>query len=227
MSDTWYYAVHGDRTGPVTFQQLRDALARLPNTGDVLVWRDGFPDWKRVGDVPELRSQAAAPPLPPTHTPGPAGIQPDPGRRAASFGNLPDLWFGFNGRANRGKYWLVALVNILILVLVAGLLFSVLPWVAAIAVMGLVYIALFISFLAISIKRLHDRNKPTWWVAVFVVIPVALSIVALSLGTDTGLGMILNLAQIAISIWALVELGCLRGTVGPNDYGEDPLPIKP
>ena len=152
----------------------------------------------------------------------PAGIQPDPGRRAASFGNLPDLWFGFNGRANRAKYWLVALVNILILAVVAGLLFSVLPWVAAIAVMGLVYIALFISFLAISIKRLHDRNKPTWWVAVFVVIPVALSIVALSLGTDAGLGMILNLAQIAISIWAFVELGCLRGTVGPERLRRGP-----
>ena len=226
MSDAWYYAVHGDRTGPVTVQQLREALARLPNAGDVLVWRDGFPDWKRVGEVPELRPQGVAPPPPPTRTPGQSPYQPPQGTRAASFGDLPGLWFGFTGRANRAKYWLVVLINILILVVVAGLLFGVLPWVAAIAVMGLVYIALFISFLAISIKRLHDRNKPAWWVAVFVVIPVALSIVALSLGTDTGLGMILNLAQIAISIWAFVELGCLRGTVGPNDYGEDPLPSR-
>jgi uncharacterized membrane protein YhaH (DUF805 family) len=31
------------------------------------------------------------------------------------------------------------------------------------------------------------------------------------------------IAGFAISIWALVELGFLRGTSGPNDYGPDPL----
>jgi uncharacterized membrane protein YhaH (DUF805 family) len=24
------------------------------------------------------------------------------------------------------------------------------------------------------------------------------------------------------AIWTFVECGCLRGTVGPNNYGEDP-----
>jgi uncharacterized membrane protein YhaH (DUF805 family) len=38
-----------------------------------------------------------------------------------------------------------------------------------------------------------------------------------------GAGIILNLISFAISIWALVELGFLRGTVGPNRYGPDPL----
>jgi uncharacterized membrane protein YhaH (DUF805 family) len=33
----------------------------------------------------------------------------------------------------------------------------------------------------------------------------------------------LALASVAISIWALVELGFLRGTSGPNDFGPDPL----
>ena len=28
---------------------------------------------------------------------------------------------------------------------------------------------------------------------------------------------------IAVIIWFFVELGCLRGTVGSNDYGPDPL----
>lgn len=35
--------------------------------------------------------------------------------------------------------------------------------------------------------------------------------------------MIFGLASLAISIWALVELGFLRGTVGANRYGPDPL----
>jgi uncharacterized membrane protein YhaH (DUF805 family) len=29
----------------------------------------------------------------------------------------------------------------------------------------------------------------------------------------------------AITIWAIVELGFLRGTIGPNRYGPDPLPL--
>jgi uncharacterized membrane protein YhaH (DUF805 family) len=28
----------------------------------------------------------------------------------------------------------------------------------------------------------------------------------------------------AIWLWAVLELGCLRGTEGPNAYGPDPLP---
>jgi uncharacterized membrane protein YhaH (DUF805 family) len=35
--------------------------------------------------------------------------------------------------------------------------------------------------------------------------------------------MLFSLASLAISIWAFVELGCLRGTAGPNKYGPDPL----
>jgi hypothetical protein len=36
-------------------------------------------------------------------------------------------------------------------------------------------------------------------------------------------GFVLGLASFVISIWALVELGSLRGAVGPNRYGPDPL----
>jgi len=35
--------------------------------------------------------------------------------------------------------------------------------------------------------------------------------------------MVLHVISFAISVWAFVELGCLRGTVGPNRYGPDPL----
>ena len=34
---------------------------------------------------------------------------------------------------------------------------------------------------------------------------------------------VLGVASFVISIWGLVELGFLRGTVGPNPYGPDPL----
>ena len=34
---------------------------------------------------------------------------------------------------------------------------------------------------------------------------------------------VLGLAAFAIGVWAFVELGCLRGTIGANQYGPDPL----
>jgi uncharacterized membrane protein YhaH (DUF805 family) len=34
---------------------------------------------------------------------------------------------------------------------------------------------------------------------------------------------ILALAAFALSIWEVVEIGCLRDTAGPNKYGSNPL----
>jgi uncharacterized membrane protein YhaH (DUF805 family) len=42
-----------------------------------------------------------------------------------------------------------------------------------------------------------------------------------------GGGFILSLAAGIIAIWGFVELGCLRGTPGPNQYGPDPLAYFP
>jgi len=42
-------------------------------------------------------------------------------------------------------------------------------------------------------------------------------------GRTTGSAVIFGLASLAVSIWAIVELGFLRGTPGPNQYGPDPL----
>ena len=35
--------------------------------------------------------------------------------------------------------------------------------------------------------------------------------------------IIIGALSLALGIWALIWLGCLRGTVGPNQYGPDPL----
>ena len=47
------------------------------------------------------------------------------------------------------------------------------------------------------------------------------------LGDDGTLNSILTVVSFAINIWALVELGCLRGTIGGNQYGGDPLAPQP
>ena len=68
---------------------------------------------------------------------------------------------------------------------------------AALATMLVLLVpAIWIGF-ALGVKRWHDRDKSGWWILI---------------------GMI----PIVGPIWTFVECGCLRGTVGPNNYGQDP-----
>jgi uncharacterized membrane protein YhaH (DUF805 family) len=66
---------------------------------------------------------------------------------------------------------------------------------------------LFINFLglwaslAITVKRYHDRNKLGGWILIGIIPYVGW-------------------------IWMIIELGFLKGTVGPNQFGTDPLESK-
>jgi uncharacterized membrane protein YhaH (DUF805 family) len=87
---------------------------------------------------------------------------------------------------------------------------------------GVVLVATIISGFAIAVKRLHDRDKSGWWVLLFYVAPNVASAIGTASG-DSGLLAVAGLVNLAISIWAFVEMGCLRGTAGTNRYGPDPL----
>ena len=104
--------------------------------------------------------------------------------------------------------------------------------------------------LAVAIKRLHDRDKSAWWVLVFFVLPLVFQIPVLMYLPVLFhfLGDVINAAQhhlppprqpyepplviisrgaaSILSLWAFVELYCLRGTVGDNRFGPDPLAGK-
>jgi uncharacterized membrane protein YhaH (DUF805 family) len=138
------------------------------------------------------------------------------------------LFFGFSGRINRAKFWLAILVFIIINVFVAilqlalGSLGDVLAFIVG--------IALFVSGIAVALKRLYDRNKPWWWLLIFYIGPTVLigigtilAVVAVAADSSGILATLFFIAGGAIMIWTFVELGCLRGTIGPNQYGPDPL----
>lgn len=90
---------------------------------------------------------------------------------------------------------------------------------------------------AVMKKRLNDRDRPGWYVYLFwtpTVLSLLLGITGLSLtmtdmsgvmvpGQST-LGWIVSIFSIVIGLWALVELGILKGTDGPNQHGKDPVP---
>jgi uncharacterized RDD family membrane protein YckC len=43
---TFYYAVNGQQTGPVSEEELRQKVATGGLTPDTLVWREGMPEWQ-------------------------------------------------------------------------------------------------------------------------------------------------------------------------------------
>jgi uncharacterized membrane protein YhaH (DUF805 family) len=141
--------------------------------------------------------------------------------------NWAHLFFTFHGRINRAKYWLAMLVYAVIYFVLAifGYLTDNSPIYQAIN--GMLNIVIVISSLAVGVKRLHDRNKSGWYLVLFYIVPGILVTAGVVVGTvmedSLVMASIFGLAAFAIGVWAFVELGCLRGTVGPNRYGPDPL----
>lgn len=161
--------------------------------------------------------------------------------------------FSFRGRINRAKLWLFILilfgVEIVLITVFAGVFGISAATVAAaqgnassvlfgggvaivsfLACMAIV-VVLFIAGIALTVKRLHDRNKSAAWLLVFWLGPLLLEIIAIGTtrgepGQSNPIAAALILAAFGISVWAFVELYCLRGTVGDNRFGADPLALK-
>lgn len=141
--------------------------------------------------------------------------------------SMTQLLFSFQGRLNRKPYWMTmiaTMVIIIVLLLLALVMIREHRFEFAgltMAILVILYIPLIWIGLAIGAKRLHDRDKSAWWLVVFYAMPGILSTVGNQM-EDVGF-VILHIISFGISVWAFVELGCLRGTVGPNRYGPDPL----
>lgn len=129
------------------------------------------------------------------------------------FGQAVQSYFqnyvGFAGRAPRIMMWWILLFAI-ILSIIAGVLDSVLgttyafpgpggePMAVGGTIGSLLSLALLLPNLALGFRRLHDRNKSAWWL-LLILIPI--------------------IGWIILFVW----LYCLRGTVGDNRFGPDPL----
>lgn len=138
--------------------------------------------------------------------------------------DLKSLLFSFDGRINRGKWWLALLIYVIfwIAVSILGYIVMSIAGMLGMAVFVVAGIVAIVSGIAVGVKRLHDRNKSGWWLVVFYLVPSLLSGLGMYSGSEA-ISMLLSLIGLGISVWMIVELGCLRGTVGPNDYGPDPL----
>lgn len=121
-----------------------------------------------------------------------------PAPNAARQVERAHLFLTFQGRLNRSQYW-KGFLAVAAYFLVIGLLVSTAAALSGDSMVGYVLIlggfGLWI-WLAMAAKRLHDRDRPAWW--------------------------LLTCLLVVPALWVVVELGFLPGTAGANRYGPEP-----
>ena len=108
---------------------------------------------------------------------------------------LSQLLFSFRGRVPRKVFWLYGVLGPLLVSVMLEMLLGI----AGVPQRGIDLapnLLLLWPCLAVVVKRWHDRGKSGWWVLV-------------------------NLVPVVGWVWALIENGLLRGTVGENRFGAD------
>jgi uncharacterized membrane protein YhaH (DUF805 family) len=136
--------------------------------------------------------------------------------------------FVFKGRIARRRYWSLTLLYVSALVLgfaafiATGILLdaksadALTPVMVCIGVVFLLTMSVAIS--GIAVRRLHDRGKTGYWLLLYYAMP---SWLIMNAGTD-GAGLVIAAAALGAVLWAVTDLGVLRGEAGSNAFGPDP-----
>jgi uncharacterized membrane protein YhaH (DUF805 family) len=102
------------------------------------------------------------------------------------------------GRVDRPKFWLVIIVNALIwaiFMLSVERLFQTIPFYLGALISFVVWLFVLFSLAFITIKRMHDRDRPWFYGLLGLMLPI--------------IGW----------IWWIIECGFKKGDLGVNKYG--------
>ena len=137
---------------------------------------------------------------------GMMGAQAFNGERYVPDEGIKEMFFRYDNRLNRKRYIMRALALVVVVTLAAtvlGIVFAVAGMSeSTIGTMGtLIGIAGAIPGLMLAIRRLHDLDRPTWWI----------------------IGNFIPLVNCVFGLYLLLA----KGTDGPNQYGPDPLEGQP
>jgi uncharacterized membrane protein YhaH (DUF805 family) len=154
--------------------------------------------------------------------------------------DLVQTLFGFRGRITRRTWWLWSvLLFVLMTVAFTALLFHVgkdnIPNLVALDLSSRSLVAFLIlcaivtwMSIALTFKRLRDRDIRGFWALVPVFLGLAIALVyrtqsAGALGEPSMLVNVLGWINVGFYLWLLVQCGFGKGTPGPNRFGSDPL----
>lgn len=102
----------------------------------------------------------------------------------------------FSGRAGRPEYWYFALFSFIVQIAIA--MVSIASENASNILMAIFILGSLLPSIGVGVRRLHDTDRSGWWMLIGI-IPLIGTIV-------------------------LIVFFCLRGTEGPNRFGEGPMP---
>jgi len=115
------------------------------------------------------------------------------------------FYFSPHGRISRSQYWLKFAVPYIVISLILFVIMGMLAvggntsGVASAYVIWMIFVLIaFWPNLAIIIKRVHDRDWP-WPFILLMFVPI-------------------------VQFWPMIEIMFLRGTIGSNRFGADPVP---
>jgi len=110
--------------------------------------------------------------------------------------SMRQILFGLRGRVPRKVFWLYGVLGPL---LVSVMLEMLLGIVGVSERRAEVFTTALLVWpcAAVSVKRWHDRDKSGWWALVYLIPLIGV-------------------------LWTLIANGLLRGTTGPNRFGDDP-----
>lgn len=152
---------------------------------------------------------------------------------------MKTLFLSFDGRISRKPFWIGALG----IIVASAVSVFVLQGLFGLPGRQLVYASMAVSLIlvwpiiAISTKRLHDRDKPaTFWLVIFFgpsfvanimrdfeVDYTVISLEGKQVLYAGNIALFITVIALVTGIWALIELGLLKGNASENSYGPDPL----
>ncbi len=145
--------------------------------------------------------------------------------------DINHLYLTTEGRIGRRTFWMGIIGLFVVSVVLSVIIGAIFGWLsfATRLLEFIVQLVLAYPAYALMAKRFQDRNRPATYAAVIVVINILYSLIALiglsgAPGHMNPFGWVVSIVVAIIGIWILIELGFLRGTVGANTYGPDPLP---
>jgi uncharacterized membrane protein YhaH (DUF805 family) len=162
--------------------------------------------------------------------------------------SLGQFYFTSSGRISRSQYWLRFMLPYVAVVLVLEFIAAVSDkesntYVTVNAIMSIFYLVVLWPSIALLVKRIHDRDKSGWMILILILPAMAFSFMLFAwmgaafysqaqgesvsfsgtLGILGVVAIVLGVIVLAINIWFFVEFGCLRGTIGANRFGPDPV----
>jgi len=134
------------------------------------------------------------------------------------------LFSSFEGRISRKTFW-IGIAVLIVAELAAYLIAEALQGDRLSAIVDLAFI--YPEF-AVAVKRAHDRDLPIWILVVFFGGEAVLDLLTVLELSGSGeqpsvVSLFIAVPFTVLLVALLIELGFRRGTIGPNQYGPDPV----